>query len=74
MFILQNLILVDIITQKIYCVDDFLFDNTNKITNRFYNILKVLNGIDYNNYEITGFFNLPYNYILKIKSKKLILS
>lgn len=46
-------------SEKYIVCTDFLFDNTNKITNRFYNILKVLNNIDYEKYEIIGFLNLP---------------
>jgi 23S rRNA U2552 (ribose-2'-O)-methylase RlmE/FtsJ len=46
-------------SEKYIVCTDFLYDNTNKITNKFYNILKVLNNIDYNKHEICGFFNLP---------------
>ena len=52
-------------SEKYIVCTDFLFDNTNKITNRFYNILKVLNGIDYDKYEITGFLNLPIQLYFK---------
>jgi len=52
-------------SEKYIVCTDFLFDNTNKITNRFYNILKVLNNIDYDKYEITGFLNLPIQLYFK---------
>ena len=52
-------------SEKYIVCTDFLFDNTNKITNRFYNILKVLNNIDYDKYEITGFLNLTIQLYFK---------
>ena len=52
-------------SEKYIVCTDFLFDNTNKITNRFYNILKVLNSIDYEKYEIIGFLNLPIQLYFK---------
>ena len=52
-------------SEKYIVCTDFLYDNTNKITNKFYNILKVLNNIDYNKHEICGFFNLPIQLYFK---------